>query len=84
VFDKGRKALRPIDYGDVLILVRRRNCCSTRSSGAQARRRPVGGADRLSLSDHIVFDDLVGLARFCLYPQDDLSLAAILRSPCSM
>ena len=42
---------------------------------------PVGGADRMTLSEHVVFHDLVGLARFCLYPQDDLILAALLRSP---
>ena len=42
---------------------------------------PVAGADRLKLSSHIVFDDLIALARFALYPDDDLSLAGILRSP---
>ena len=42
---------------------------------------PVAGADRLALSEHIVFDDLLALARFCLFPDDDLTLAALLRSP---
>jgi ATP-dependent helicase/nuclease subunit A len=41
----------------------------------------VAGADRLALSEHIVFDDLLALARFCLFPDDDLTLAALLRSP---
>jgi ATP-dependent helicase/nuclease subunit A len=29
----------------------------------------------------VVFHDLLAIARFCLYPQDDLNLAALLRSP---
>src|SRR5262249_18316196 len=42
---------------------------------------PVAGADRLALSQHIIFDDLLALARFALFPDDDLTLAALLRSP---
>jgi ATP-dependent helicase/nuclease subunit A len=42
---------------------------------------PVAGADRLSLSAHIAFDDLLALGRFCLFPDDDLTLAALLKSP---
>jgi ATP-dependent helicase/nuclease subunit A len=42
---------------------------------------PVAGADRLSLSSHIIFDDLLALARFALFPGDDLTLAALLKSP---
>ena len=82
VFDKDARTWRPMRWGDVLILVRRRNALfheiirALKSEGA-----PVGGADRLTLSEHIVFADLVGLARFCLYPWDDLTLAALLRSP---
>ena len=41
----------------------------------------MAGADRLALSEHIVFDDLLALARFVLFPADDLTLAALLRSP---
>ncbi len=73
---------RPMDYGDVLILVRRRSGLFHEIIRALKREHvPVGGADRLTLSDHIVFQDLIGLARFCLYPWDDLTLAALLRSP---
>jgi ATP-dependent helicase/nuclease subunit A len=82
VFDKDAKAFRAMGPGDVLILVRRRSALfheiirALKSAGI-----PVGGADRLTLSDHIVFDDLIGLARVCLFPWDDLELAALLRSP---
>jgi ATP-dependent helicase/nuclease subunit A len=75
-------AARRIGYGDVLILVRRRSALFHEIIRALKREGvPVGGADRLTLSDHIVFHDLIALARFCLYPQDDLTLAALLRSP---
>jgi ATP-dependent helicase/nuclease subunit A len=67
---------------DVLILVRRRNVLFHDVIRAlKAARVPVGGADRLKLSKHIVFDDMIGLARFCLFAGDDLTLAALLRSP---
>ena len=82
VHDRDKGALRPCGYGDFLILVRRRDPTfeeiirALKSAGV-----PVAGADRLKLSSHIVFDDLIALARFALYPEDELSLAGILRSP---
>jgi ATP-dependent helicase/nuclease subunit A len=75
-------ALRPLGYGDFLILVRKRDALfeeiirALKQAGA-----PVAGADRLILSDHIVFDDLTGLIRWALFPKDELMLAALLRSP---
>jgi ATP-dependent helicase/nuclease subunit A len=41
----------------------------------------VGGADRLLLSEHIAFQDLLALGRFARFTGDDLTLAALLRSP---
>ncbi|MBJ7446467.1 MAG: double-strand break repair helicase AddA [Brevundimonas sp.] len=82
VQDKAKRELRPCGYGDFLVLVRRRDATfeeiirALKSTGV-----PVAGADRLKLSSHIVFDDLIAMARFVLYPDDDLSLAGILRSP---
>lgn len=82
VHDRKTGVLRPCGYGDFLILVRRRDPTfeeiirALKSAGV-----PVAGADRLKLSSHIVFDDLIALARFALYPDDELSLAGILRSP---
>jgi ATP-dependent helicase/nuclease subunit A len=81
VFDRN-EAPRPMDYGDVLILVRRRGALFDEIIRAlKLQHVPVGGADRLALSDHVVFHDLLALARFCLFPHDDLNLAALLRSP---
>jgi ATP-dependent helicase/nuclease subunit A len=84
VFDKADdvRAWRGAHYGDVLILVRRRRVLFEEILRALKRRGvPVAGADRLSLSAHIAFDDLVALARFIQYPDDDLTLAALLKSP---
>lgn len=68
--------------GDVLILVRRRKALFEDILRALKRRKiPVAGADRLALSEHIVFDDLLALARFVRFPRDELTLAALLRSP---
>lgn len=81
VFDR-RGAPRPMHAGDVLILVRRRKALFHEIIRALKRAGvPVGGQDRLTLSEHIVFKDLLALVRFALYPHDDLTLAALLRSP---
>jgi ATP-dependent helicase/nuclease subunit A len=82
VHDKETLALRPATAGDVLILVRRRGALFEEILRALKHAGlPVAGADRLSLSNHIVFDDLLALARFALFPGDDLTLAALLKSP---
>ncbi|CAN5638315.1 double-strand break repair helicase AddA [soil metagenome] len=82
VFDKDTRAWRPARPGDVLILVRRHKALFEEILRALKHARiPVAGADRLALSEHIVFDDLVAVARFALFPADDLTLAALLRSP---
>jgi ATP-dependent helicase/nuclease subunit A len=73
---------RPAHEGDVLILVRRRGALFEEILRALKRRNlRVAGADRLALSEHIVFDDLLALARFVRFPRDELTLAALLKSP---
>ena len=82
VFDKAQRRWRPMHAGDVLILVRKRDQLfehvirELKLAGVA-----VSGADRLKLADHIAFQDLRALMRFCLQPADDLSLACVLRSP---
>ena len=44
-------------------------------------RVPVAGADRMRLTEQIAVMDLIALGRFVLLPEDDLNLAALLRSP---
>lgn len=76
------KPARPIHYGDVLILVQRRSelfreiirACKTLGL-------PIAGADRLKLGGELAVKDLAALLAFLDMPEDDLSLAAVLRSP---
>nr|HMQ56932.1 3'-5' exonuclease [Rhizobiaceae bacterium] len=73
------EAIRP---GDILVLVRKRDRFMHALSRALKNRHvPVAGADRLRLTDHIAVQDLMAIGRFVLQPADDLSLAALLKSP---
>ncbi len=73
---------RPIAAGDILILVRKRRPFAGPMVGAlKARGIDVAGADRLRLSDQIAVADLVSLGEFLTLPEDDLSLAEVLKSP---
>ncbi len=82
VGDRETRLPRPCAFGDVLILVRRRSALFHEILRALKRQGvPVAGADRLKLSEHGVFQDLLALARFARFPADDLTLAALLRSP---
>ena len=73
---------RPVRAGDILILVRRRNAfVDAVVRELKSRNVPVAGADRLVLTDHIAVMDLLALARFVLLPEDDLTLATLLKSP---
>ncbi|MBW0005073.1 MAG: double-strand break repair helicase AddA [Hyphomicrobiales bacterium] len=73
---------RAVQAGDVLILVRRRGKMFEAVIRALKRAGvPVAGADRLSLSTHIAVEDLIAAGRAALLPQDDLTLACLLKSP---
>lgn len=74
---------RLIRAGDILVLVRKRDAFVNALTRALKRRGdiPVAGADRLRLTSHIAIQDLLALGRFLLLPGDDLSLAAVLKSP---
>lgn len=81
IIEKGRK--RHIQPGDILVLVRKRDGFVNALTRALKRpyNVPVAGADRLKLTSHIAVQDLLALGRFLLLPADDLSLAALLKSP---
>ncbi len=77
-----RGALRPIEAGDILILVRKRGPLFEAIIRAlKSEHIAVAGADRLNLADHIAVHDLIALGRAALLPQDDLTLASVLKSP---
>jgi ATP-dependent helicase/nuclease subunit A len=73
---------RPLRYGDMLVLVRRRgNVFDAVIQALKHAGIPVAGADRLKLTEHIAIIDLMNLADALLLPQDDLALAVALKSP---
>ncbi len=82
VHDGAAGGARSITAGDILILVRTRGPFFDAVIRAlKLRRIPVAGADRLRLAEHIAVLDLVAAGRAALLPEDDLNLAAVLKSP---
>lgn len=73
---------RPIDAGDVLVLVRRRTAFVDHLVRAlKYLGVPVAGRDRMVLKDELPVMDLLALAHAALLPTDDLTLATVLKSP---
>lgn len=73
---------RPIEPRDILILVKSRNRFVEQIVRAlKTRDIPLSGVDRMILSDELSIMDLTALAQFALLPDDDLTLATILKSP---
>ncbi|MEM6602931.1 MAG: double-strand break repair helicase AddA [Pseudomonadota bacterium] len=67
---------------DIIILVRRRGTLQNLLiSELKKQNIPVAGADRLSLLDNIAVLDILAAVQFVLFPEDDLNLAALLKSP---
>ena len=79
IFDRDLGATRPVQAGDILILVRQRSgffeavIRNLKTVGVA-----VAGADRIKLKDAIAVKDLLSLAKFSLLPSDSLSLACLL------
>ena len=73
---------RPMRAGDILILVRKRApFAAAMISALKLRGIPVAGADRLMLTEQIAVQDLIALGDVLTLPEDDLALAAVLKSP---
>jgi ATP-dependent helicase/nuclease subunit A len=73
---------RPVRAGDILVLVRKRlPFAPALVSALKARGVPVAGADRLMLTEQIAVQDLMAVGDVLTLPQDDLALAAVLKSP---
>jgi ATP-dependent helicase/nuclease subunit A len=73
---------KPIRPGDIMILMPRREpFASEIIRRLKEKKIPVAGADRMKLTDQIAVMDMIALGRFVLLPEDDLNLAALLRSP---
>ena len=73
---------RPIRAGDILVLVRSRNAfVPALVKALKALSIDVSGIDRLKLLSELAVQDILAFIDFLLLPEDDLNLAALLKSP---
>ncbi|MBP5161251.1 MAG: UvrD-helicase domain-containing protein [Alphaproteobacteria bacterium] len=73
---------RPIQPRDIMILINKRPPFMPLMLRALKEQHiPLAGVDRLDLSAHIAVHDLLALGSFALLPDDDLTLAGLLKSP---
>ncbi len=78
----GGYRMRPVREGDFLILVQRRSLLFQELIRAcKNRGLQTSGADRLKIGAELAVRDITALLSFLATPEDDLSLAAALRSP---
>lgn len=73
---------RPIMPADIMILVRRRNAFFHEMVRALKKFHiPVAGTDRMKLTEQLAVMDLIAVGKFAALPEDDLTLATVLKSP---
>jgi ATP-dependent helicase/nuclease subunit A len=73
---------RPIRPSDVMVLVRRRGpFVGELVRHLKKLEVPVAGADRMILTEQLAVEDMMALAQFLLLPEDDLTLASVLKGP---
>jgi ATP-dependent helicase/nuclease subunit A len=81
VHDRAHGA-RAVRADDILILVQKRSALmTTLVSALKAKGVAVAGVDRIKLLDQLVIKDVLSVLQFVLLPEDDLNLAALLKSP---
>ncbi len=77
--DSRGRAIRP---GDIMVLVRRRNAfVEELVRELKTLGVAVAGADRMVLTEQLAVMDLMALGQVLLLPDDDLTLATVLKSP---
>jgi ATP-dependent helicase/nuclease subunit A len=75
---------RPVRAGDIMVLVRRQSTMRfvpLLTRALKARQLPVLAVTAVKLVEHIAVMDLLALCDVLLHPDDDLQLAALLKSP---
>ena len=73
---------RRVEPDDIMVLVRRRGPFVEELVRALKEKGvPVAGADRMLLSEQLAVMDLVALGQVLLLPEDDLTLATVLKGP---
>jgi ATP-dependent helicase/nuclease subunit A len=74
-----QKAAQPQDF--MILLRQRNNFAHQIVKELKALRVPVSGLDRIDLFDDLSVQDLLSAAKFVLFPEDELNLAGLLKSP---
>jgi ATP-dependent helicase/nuclease subunit A len=73
---------RRIRPGDIMVLVRRRTpFIAALVRALRDRAVPVAGVDRMRLTEQLAVEDMIALGNFLLLPEDDLTLATVLKGP---
>ncbi len=83
--DKGERLAsrdRPVQAGDVMVLVQRRSAfVGDLVRALKQMEVAVAGVDRMFLTDQLAVQDMMALGNFLLLPEDDLTLATVLKGP---
>ena len=72
---------RPIGYGDIMILIRKRTHVGAYEQALREAHIPYVGAERGTLLESIEVCDMLALLEWLITPFNNLALATILRSP---
>ncbi|MEL7301145.1 MAG: double-strand break repair helicase AddA [Pseudomonadota bacterium] len=82
VVDRDGRQDRPAEPKDILILVQRRSAVFSEIIRACKNAGiPLAGADQLNVAQELAVKDITALLNFLATPEDDLSLAVVLKSP---
>jgi ATP-dependent helicase/nuclease subunit A len=76
------KENRPITYGDIMVLIPKRTGIADAIVRSCKRKGiPITGKDKMILQSELAVMDIMALLNFALLPDDNLTLATLLRSP---
>jgi len=82
MISESQNSVNPLHYRDFMVLVRHRNAFVEEFiRECKKNHVNISGADKMVLSEQIAVQDLISLGKFLLLPNDDLSLAEVLKSP---
>lgn len=84
VFDRQQQAHRPVRHGDIAVLYRAKTHLETHLNAFKKAGIPHVVESGMGLFERPEVQDQLTFLRFLANPHDDLSLAALLRSPCFM
>ena len=72
---------RPLTWGDILVLCRTRTAIGVYEKAFRDLEIPMAAAGRGTLATSREIQDVLALLRWLVYPEDDVALATVLRSP---